>query len=65
MEDEYDENFKSMVRYFWTEKGDPTRYTSWDAERCARLLPDFFYAWTMAERYNRMALDAIKREAEG
>lgn len=60
MED--DAQFKDAILYFWTERGDPTRYSYWDAERCAKLLPDFFYAWTLAVRYERLATDAIKRE---
>lgn len=58
-----DDEFKQMVAYFWTEKSDPTRLSGWDADRCRRLMPDFFHAWTMSLIYTRLANDAIERES--
>jgi hypothetical protein len=55
-----DAEFKRMIAYFWLERGDPTRYTRWDAERCRKLLPDFYLAWTNAESFRRLATLAIK-----
>ena len=57
-----DEEFKRSVSYFYTERGDPTRYCSWDAERCQRLMPDFYLAWSQARSYERLA-DLAIREA--
>lgn len=60
-DDDYE--FMGMVAYFYEEKGDPTRFTRWDAERCARLMPDFFFAWSMAKKFRRLADIAIKEQA--
>lgn len=40
-----DQSFMRMVAYFWSEKGDPTRFIHWDEERCKRLMPEFLRAW--------------------
>jgi hypothetical protein len=40
-----DETFKTMVLYFWEEKGDVERYCFWSEERCAKVWPAFFHAW--------------------
>lgn len=52
---EADQEFCRTVGYFWTEKGDPTRMSAWDAERCKRLMPQFFEAWSMCELYRAIA----------
>lgn len=53
MEDD-DEQFCSMVAYFWKEKEDPTRYVGWDRERCERVMNTFYTAWTKFEAAKRM-----------
>lgn len=40
-----DLDFVRMVVYFTEDKGDPTRFTGWDEERCKRLMPLFHDAW--------------------
>ena len=52
---EEDESFCRTVAYFWTEKGDPTRMSDWDPERCKRLMPQFFEAWSKCELYRGIA----------
>lgn len=59
---ESDADFTGMVAYFWREKGDPTRYTGWDARRCAALMPDFYEAWSRYCTYERLTNDAAERE---
>lgn len=39
--DREDQDFCYMVAYFWLEKGDPTRYSSWNTARCKELMPEF------------------------
>lgn len=63
MDERTDVDFKRMVRYFYEEKGDPTRYIAWDAERCKRLMPAFFEAWRQSCIYTNLAALAIKQEA--
>lgn len=57
---EDDESFISSVCHFWTEKGDPERYSGWDAERCKRLLPAFYEAWSKAKVYEELTDLAAK-----
>lgn len=52
---EADESFRDMIAFFWKEKGDPTRYSGWDADRCQRLMPQFFEAWSKCELYRGIA----------
>lgn len=40
-----DDEFLRMVHYFYDTKGDPTRYSSWDEDRFARLRPAAHHAW--------------------
>jgi hypothetical protein len=40
-----DRVFLFMVAYFWSEKGDPTRYVDWDEERLRKLDPNFHHLW--------------------
>lgn len=40
-----DDQFKTMVEYFWNEKGNVERYSSWSEERCERVWPAFLHAW--------------------
>lgn len=49
MADESPEDFRNMVSYFWTEKGDPTRYCFWSEERCAKDWPEFLHVWKQHE----------------
>jgi hypothetical protein len=58
-----DATFRRMVRYFYLEKGDPTRYVFWEAERCKRLMPAFYEAWEKSKIYERLAKAAINVEA--
>jgi hypothetical protein len=37
--------YGEMLRYFWEEHGDPTRYAEWDEARVEREYPAFFRAW--------------------
>jgi hypothetical protein len=62
MADKTDADFKRMVRYFYEEKGDPTSYVGWDAERCKRLMPSFFEAWQQSRVYTNLSSLAIKQE---
>ncbi len=39
-----DDEFLRMVQYFYEEKGDPERYSSWDKRRFAALCPEAFRA---------------------
>lgn len=55
-----DDEFKRDVRYFYQEKGDPTRFSGWDAARCQRLLPAFYEAWSKEVIYGQLAMLAIK-----
>lgn len=57
---EDDKAFCRDVDYFWTEKGDPTRYVRWDEERCKRLMPEFHEAWRKARIYERLAHASLK-----
>lgn len=50
-----DADFKEMVAYFWKEKGDPTRLSGWDEERCRQLMPSFYEAWRQCEAYRTLA----------
>jgi len=50
-----DEGFVRMVIYFFEEKGTPTRYAGWEAERCQKLMPLFYEAWCKAELYEKFA----------
>lgn len=45
---EEDKSFCRMVIWFYQNRGDPTLFCNWDAERCQRLMPTFFKAWTDA-----------------
>jgi hypothetical protein len=63
MSEPSDDQFKQMVCYFFEEKGNPTRYTSWDADRCKRLMPAFFEAWTQSCTYDKLARLAVRAEA--
>jgi hypothetical protein len=47
--------FKEMVAYFWKKKGDPTRLSGWDEERCRQLMPSFYEAWRQCEAYRTLA----------
>lgn len=55
-----DARFKSMVSYFWLEKGDPTRYVDWDETRCCAVWPEFLIAWHQYKAAKN-ALTAIAR----
>lgn len=45
-----------MLRYFWEEKGDPTRWTGWDAAKAE--FPLIAKAWdAYLEARRRMALE--------
>ncbi|WP_369952336.1 hypothetical protein [Ralstonia syzygii] len=39
-----DSKFIESVLYFYFEKGDVTRYTAWDEDRCKALMPAFYHA---------------------
>lgn len=58
-----DAEFRRMVRYFYDEKGDPTRYVLWDRSRCERLMPAFFEAWSKRVIYEKLATAALEMEA--
>ncbi len=64
MDDRSDTDFKRMVHYFWTEKGDPTRYSDWSEERCKRLMPAFHEAWRQTTIYKTLADLAAKAEGD-
>jgi len=49
---EADKEWCREILYMYGEKGDPTRSSSWDRDKCARLMPAFLAAWdahTVAE----------------
>lgn len=37
--------YGEMLRYFWEEHGDPTRWTGWDESRVELEYRAFFKAW--------------------
>jgi hypothetical protein len=58
-----DFDFKRMVHYFQEEKGDPTRSTAWNEERCKKLMPLFYECWKKKEYYEKMMYLALEKEA--
>lgn len=58
-----DDQFRSMVRYFWEKKEDPTAFLSWDSGRCERLMPAFYAAWIAFKEAQEAAWAAIAVEA--
>lgn len=63
MGDISDDEFRSSIRHFYEHKGDPTRSVYWSAERCKRLMPCFYEAWTQSRTYEKLADMAVKEEA--
>ncbi len=45
MDENSDEGFLNLIRYFWESKGDITRCVSYSEERLAKLRPDILEAW--------------------
>lgn len=58
-----DAEFTRSVRYFWEEKGSPERYCDWDVDRCRRLMPAFYEAWSKIQVYTKLASMAAENEA--
>lgn len=46
MTDEEKAEFLLMVQYYWTEKGDPTRYSDWDDALVQKEFPVLWRAWS-------------------
>lgn len=60
MSDPNDDDFCEMVRYFWQERRDPACFSGWDEERCRKLMPVFYDAWSryqLAEKTATLAAD--------
>jgi hypothetical protein len=59
-----DAEFLRMVRYFYEEKGDPTRYVDWDEDRLEELRPAVYEAWHKFLRA-KMTLRCLMTDIEG
>ncbi len=55
-----DEWFIQSVLYWHLERGDVTRSTNWDEERCKALMPAFYHAFK-AHEVTKDILDRVAR----
>lgn len=57
---------REMSIYFWNEKGNPERFTGWDAEAMGKFWPEFLVAWEhfKSARRTMNAICAAQQSAE-
>lgn len=55
-----DEEFKRNVRYFWEKNGNPS-FVGYDKERCKKLMPQFYLAYTNYVMW-KMVIDTLLKD---